>query len=101
MRRPRRSNTASPFKPGVEQGYPVLLAEATAQGADYMDGLLRCDAHLRRRACGETPFPAFSLPCHLVEAYGGPVWGFDISRRSHIISTAGSELGIDPGAAAL
>ena len=31
-------NSASPFKPGVEQGYPVLLTEATAQGLTVRTG---------------------------------------------------------------
>ena len=73
MRRPRRSNTALPFKPGVEQGYPVLLAEATAQGADRRWALtqheLAVRRHSRRSICLATslkpmegPFGALIFP---------------------------------------
>ena len=37
-------NAASPFKPGVEQGYPVLLAEATAQGLTIRTGFFDATA---------------------------------------------------------
>ncbi len=133
-------SSESAFKSGVEQGYPVLLAEAATQGlatrAGFFDGTRIFDAEprlpisiiavttpgwlfasrgLRRpgdrltgwslaqhsRAVTKRWRPVqYARPARCQQQRGNPL-GFDISGPSHIISTAGTELGFDPGAAPL
>ena len=49
---PSRSMRPRHSKPGVEQGYPVLLAEAATQGSRGANRVLRRHPHLRHRTGG-------------------------------------------------
>ena len=53
-------NTASPFKPGVEQGYPALLAEAAAQSLGAQTGFFDATGSLD----GETAPVYIDNCCH-------------------------------------
>lgn len=63
-------NAASPFKSGVERGYPALLAEAAAQALEARTGFFDRDAHLRRRGSARVCGRLLPLHSRRLPAFG-------------------------------